>query len=71
MFSSINRLRLVCLVIFLVFSREAALAITGDAIGNGDWDDASTWQFGSVNRKPGCADNVVVPVGITVTVNTQ
>jgi len=55
----------------LVFSREAAVATSGNAIVNGDWDDAPTWLFGSVNRKPGCADTATVPVGLTVTVNTQ
>jgi hypothetical protein len=58
-------------VIILVFSQQDVFATSGNAIMNGDWDDASTWLFGSANRKPGCADTAIVPVGLTVTVNTQ
>jgi len=61
----------ISLVILLVFSAETLYATSGNAITNGDWDDAPTWLFGSVNRKPGCADTATVPVGLTVTVNTQ
>jgi len=59
------------IVIILVFSQETLYASSGNAISDGDWDDAPTWLFGSVNRKPGCADTAIVPVGFTVTVNTQ
>ena len=71
MFSTIIKFNLFFLVIFLVFSQKDAFAISGNAISDGDWDDNPTWLFGSVNRKPGCADTAIIPVGITVTVNTQ
>ena len=72
MFSKCNTIPFLCLVIILVFSKVApTFAISGNAIIDGDWDDAPTWLFDNVNRKPGCADTVTVPVGRTVTVNTQ
>jgi hypothetical protein len=71
MFSKIKLSPLFCLVILLVFSVEVANATSGNAIVDGDWDDAPTWLFGAINRKPTCADTATVPVGRTVTVNTQ
>src|SRR4029079_18231456 len=58
-------------IVLFVLNVDLVKATSGIAIANGDWDDNATWLFGSVNRKPGCADTVTIPLGKTVTVNSQ
>lgn len=71
MFNLFNLKHFFCIVIWLIFSQQELFATSGNAIINGDWDDAPTWLFGSTNRKPGCSDTVVIGASRTVTVNSQ
>ncbi len=50
---------------------NSALAVTGTAVSSGSWTNTSTWIFNGINRVPGCGDTIIIPAGITVTVNTQ
>ena len=49
-----------------LFSGKTTLASTITADQSGNWTSASTWDLDAV---PGCFDTIVIPAGITVTVN--
>jgi hypothetical protein len=56
----------VCLVVVLLSSMCPAVDITAVAIGN--WSDTNTWSTQTI---PGINDDIDVPSGITVTVDTN
>jgi hypothetical protein len=57
---------LICLAAMLLFSVGRAVDIT--AVASGNWSDTNTWNSQTV---PGINDDVDVPSGITVTVDTN
>jgi hypothetical protein len=55
---------------FFLLISKFNYAAQGIAI-SGIWNNASTWQFGTVNRIPTCGDTLFIPSGVTVTISTQ
>lgn len=43
----------------------------GSANTNGNWGNPSSWLINGAARVPTCGDTVVIPVGVTITVNNQ
>jgi hypothetical protein len=62
-----NRTVLQAMAFFVVFSAHSALAQC-TAVVNGNWNNAATWSCGVV---PTCGQSIIIPAGITVTVNTN
>jgi hypothetical protein len=54
------------LLLLLLGNRVNATTITAN--GNGSWGTSGSWSLG---RKPTCGDTIVIPAGITITVNAQ
>ena len=59
---------LVCSLILFssLFFGTKAHATWGNAVANGNWSDAHTWDMA---RSPDDNDSLIIPAGITVTVN--
>lgn len=66
----IYKLIALCSFLFWLFSGHANAAI-GNAIASGNWNSASTWSFGGVNRIPINGDTVTIGSNRTVTVASQ
>ncbi len=62
-----KKLSLILFSLLLLFSLNAESA-TCTALASDDWTKAGTWSCG---RAPTCGDIIIIPAGITVTVNTQ
>ncbi|GIV42757.1 MAG: hypothetical protein KatS3mg034_2067 [Vicingaceae bacterium] len=62
-----NTLRKICAFIFVLISLHLQSTVC-TALMNGNWNNPSVW---SCNAVPGCCDTIVIPSGITVTVNVQ
>jgi hypothetical protein len=72
--SSIVAVLTVGITIFINLSNnEKAYAAksVGIAVANGSWSSATTWSFSGIHRVPTCNDSVIIPIGKTVTVNSQ
>jgi hypothetical protein len=57
----------VFMALFCLFSLNSE-ASTCTAVSTNNWDNNSTWSCGQV---PGCGDTIIIPSGLTVTVNSQ
>jgi len=56
---------------FFCFQCGTNYAAVGNAIATGNWNSASTWSFGGVNRIPLNGDTITIESGRTVTVASQ
>jgi hypothetical protein len=60
------------LILLIVFClNETAKASSGTANGTGNWGNPSSWLINGTARVPTCGDTVTIPVGVTITVNSQ
>jgi hypothetical protein len=55
-------------MLLMFFYGNISMAITVTASSSANWSAAGTWSLG---RKPTCGDTIVIPAGITITVNAQ
>ncbi len=58
----------VCLIAFMILGATAARAAEIVAATNGNWSDSTSWVGGVL---PGVEDDVKIPSGLTVTLNTN
>jgi hypothetical protein len=67
-------LKLSCSQLLILFSMILVYTDSFSATGNGsngNWNLASTWSFGGVNRIPACGDTLIIPANVIITVNSQ
>jgi len=61
-------IKLITGILLLLLYGNISKAVTITASADGNWGTSGTWSLG---RKPTCGDTVMIPAGVTVTVNAQ